>query len=350
MYSLYSGLRLIGVLEYDLCRMSNILAIVGCTASGKSDLAENLALRWSDSSGNPTTIMAVDSMQVYRGMDIGTAKPTPAMRTRLPHVMIDLADPWEAYSAAKFAQTAMPIIRLHQEQHRPLILVVGTILYLRALLEGLFEGPAADPEIRQRLRRQAEEYGAAPLHEKLLQVDPAAAGHIHPNDLRRIIRALEVYELTGTPISRLQIQWQSSTQQFDCRIVGIAREKEDINHRINQRVKVMMEMGLLEEVQRLYKSPNGLSVQAAQAVGYKEIIEHLCGKISLDQSLEQIKIQTRHLAKLQRTWLKRFDSIQWFHLEPGENTTDLVDVVKEQILDSVTLSHCNDVIRGDACP
>src|SRR5271156_5162908 len=125
--------------------MTHILAIVGCTASGKSELAEYLARQWTDSAGTPATIMAVDSMQVYRGMDIGTAKPSLEMRARLEHVMIDVADPWESYSAAKFAQTAMPIIHQHQMENRPLILVVGTMLYFRALIEGLFEGPTADP-------------------------------------------------------------------------------------------------------------------------------------------------------------------------------------------------------------
>jgi len=322
------------VLEYDFGRMTNILAIVGCTASGKSELAERL--RWAGSGGSPATIMAVDSMQVYRSMDIGTAKPSHQTRARLEYVMIDVANPWESYSAASFVQTAMPIIREHQEKNRPLIMVVGTILYFRALLEGLFEGPTAEPQIRRRLRQEAQEHGTAYLHDKLSKVDPAAAERIHPNDIRRAIRALEVFELTGTPISQLQVQWQSPSRQFDCRIIGVAREKEDINRRINQRVKAMMEEGLLQEVKKLRDNPHGLSVQAAQAVGYKELIEHLDGKVSLDEAVDQIKIQTRHLAKLQRTWLKRFDRIHWFHVESEKQTLDIANDVMEQLFDSIT--------------
>ncbi len=282
-------------------------------------------MQWTNADGRPATIMAVDSMQVYRGMDIGTAKPSPAVRNAIPHEMIDVAEPWECFSAARFAAMAEPIMQRHKAEGRPLILVAGTVLYLRAVLEGLFEGPPANPEIRQALSLEAENSGTAELHRRLAQVDPVAAQRIHPNDLRRIIRALEVYQLTGCGISTLQTQWQAGRPRLDYRIIGVARDKADLNRRINQRVGLMMERGLLNEVRSLVANPNGLSMQAREAVGYKQIIAHLTGSLPLDDAVEQIKIQTRHLAKLQRTWLKRFESVQWFNAQPGQASAEFAE-------------------------
>ena len=312
--------------------MEKLLVIVGCTAAGKSELAEALATRWTHTDGQPATIMAVDSMQVYRGMDIGTAKPAASAQKRIPHTMIDVADPWQSFSAARFAAMAEPIMQRHRAENRPLILVAGTVLYLRAILEGLFEGPPANPEIRQALAAQAEKNGSAELHRQLAQVDPVAAQRIHPNDLRRIIRALEVFQLTGYGISTLQTQWQAGRPRLDYRIIGVARDKTDLNRRINQRVGLMMDCGLLNEVRALIDNPQGLSMQAGEAVGYKQIIEYLAGSLPLDDAMEQIKIQTRHLAKLQRTWLKRFDGVTWFNTQAGQPATELVGPVSEALM------------------
>lgn len=312
--------------------MDKLLVIVGCTAVGKSELAEALAMNLKDASGRPASIMAVDSMQVYRGMDIGTAKPSAITRAMIPHTMIDVADPWESFSAARFADMAEPIIEQHRVQNRPLILVAGTVLYLRAVLEGLFEGPPANPEIRQALATRAEAMGSATLHKELAHVDPQAAQRIHPNDLRRIIRALEVFQITGKGISTLQTQWQAGRPRLDYRIIGVARDKTDLNHRINHRVRIMVQNGLLDEVRALLRRPGGLSMQAREAVGYKQIISHLDGSLPLDEAIEQIKIQTRHLAKLQRTWLKRFDAVSWYHIQPDQACSELT----AQIIMSLT--------------
>lgn len=313
--------------------MEKLLVIVGCTAAGKSELAEAIATRWHHSDARPATIMAVDSMQVYRGMDIGTAKPSRTVQATIPHTMIDVADPWESFSAARFAAMAEPIMRQHRTENRPLILVAGTVLYLRAILEGLFEGPAANMEIRKALAAEAEKSGSAELHRQLTQVDPVAAQRIHRNDLRRIIRALEVFQITGVGISTLQTQWQAGRPQLNYRIIGVAREKTDLNRRINQRVGLMLEQGLLQEVRRLLEHPKGLSMQAREAVGYKQMIEYLNGALPLDEAVEQIKIQTRHLAKLQRTWLKRFDGVSWLTALPQQPAAELAGHVLEKLVE-----------------
>jgi tRNA dimethylallyltransferase len=315
--------------------MDKLLVIVGCTAAGKSELAEALAMKLCNADGVPATIMAVDSMQVYRGMDIGTAKPAAAVRAAIPHTMIDIADPWESFSAARFAQLAEPIVESHGHHQRPLILVAGTVLYLRAVLEGLFEGPPANAEIRLALTQKAEKLGSAELHKDLCRVDPLAAQRIHPNDLRRIIRALEVFQLTGQGISTLQTQWQADRPRRQFHMIGLARDKVDLNRRINQRVKNMLDSGLLDEVRGLLENPHGLSMQAREAVGYKQIIEHLRGSLPLDQAIEQIKIQTRHLAKLQRTWLKRFNAVTWCSAIPQQPAADLLPQVMELLKERV---------------
>ncbi len=304
-----------------------IIVIVGCTASGKSELAEALAESWPIDRSQPTTIMAVDSMQVYRGMDIGTAKPDRLVRQRIKHLMIDVADPWETFSAARFVQLAGPILEEHRRGRQPLILSTGTVLYLRALLEGLFAGPASNAAFRTALQTRAEQKGTVSLHRELQEVDAAAAEKIHPNDLRRIIRALEVFHATGRPISELQTQWSARPGDDSTLWIGIRRSREDLNGRINRRVKAMITAGLVEEVQALVAGENTLSVEAASAVGYRQILDYLSGNCTLEDATEAIKIKTRHLAKLQRTWLKRFSSIHWLEPGPHQSGADMLPAV-----------------------
>jgi len=310
--------------------MPKPIIIFGCTASGKSDLAEGIARRLGRtlSSGKPAPVMAVDSMQVYRGMDIGTAKPSPQIREEIPYLMVDVVDPWEIYSAARFIAEARPIVEQAARDGTPLVLAGGTILYLRSLIDGMFEGPSANEAIRAELAARAQREGAPALHAEMAKVDPAAATRIHPNDLRRIVRALEVYRLTGTPISDLQTQWSAEHPAVDALYIGIQREKELLNRRINARVKKMIEAGLVEEVRRLSQDPRGFSAEAASGVGYKEIQAHLAGNCTLDEAIEQIKIQTRYLAKMQRTWLKRWPGVgkvRWLTAGEGVEGADLVD-------------------------
>ncbi len=305
---------------------SRPIVILGCTASGKSSLAEALALKLN------CRLMAVDSMQVYRGMNIGTAKPDDATRARISYSMLDVADPWESYSAARFSAEARPMLeKPDPADPRPFILVGGTILYLRALLEGLFEGPSAQPEIRARLNAEAEQGGPQKLHDRLATIDELAASRIHPNDLRRIVRALEVYEVTGQRISDLQTQWNRDHPAIDATFIAIDREREALNRRINARVKAMMAAGLIEEVRKLAADPRGFSKEASDGVGYRQLLDYFAHTCSLDEATEQIKISTRHLAKLQRTWLKRFPNVHWLRAEDHQDGADLVDAAEKII-------------------
>jgi len=315
--------------------MPKPIVILGCTASGKSDLAEAIAQRLGEKKrggiGAPATVMAVDSMQVYRGMDIGTAKPAAEIRARIPYLMLDRADPWDAYSAARFVAEARPLVEDAARAHKPLVIVAGTILYLRSLIDGMFEGPGADEAIRAELHARAERAGAGgspALHAELAKVDAAAAARIHPNDVRRIVRALEVYRLTGTPISVLQTQWSAEHPAVDALFLGIQREKDALSRRINARVKKMIDAGLVEEVRRLSHDPRGFSEEAASGVGYKQLRAYLAGQGTLDDAIEQIKIQTRYLAKMQRTWMKRWpppSRVCWLTAADGVEGADLVD-------------------------
>ncbi len=293
--------------------------IVGCTAAGKSDLAEAIAARCD------ARLLAVDSMQVYRGMDIGTAKPTAEVRRELRYHGLDLADPSEAFSAAEFVAHARPLLADIDVEDGRVLLVAGTILYLKALTEGLFEGPPADEKIRTRLRAEAEAKGSAVLHARLATLDPKAAEKIHPNDLRRIERALEVIELTGRPISAMQTQFGKVRQEYKLTIIGVRRDRDDLAERISRRVDAMMSAGLLDEVRRLAADPRGLGEQASAAVGYAELLAHLRGELSLEEAMERIRINTRHLAKHQRTWLRRFEPIHWLDAGADQSSADLLD-------------------------
>ncbi len=255
----------------------------------------------------------MDSMQVYRGMDIGTAKPDRAALGEVPHHMIDVVEPEEDFSVARFCRMAADAIEeIRARGVRPL-LVCGTPLYLKALLWGLFEGPGADPSIRQRLRQQAACYGPGRLHGILAQVDPIAADRIDPNDLKRIERALEVYELTGQPISARQAQF-GGPPQIGHVAVGLRLPRPVLYERIERRVDRMMEAGLLEEVRRLRAR---LGPQARQAVGYGELVAHLEGRCSLQQAVESIKRNTRRLAKHQLAWFRHFPRVCWIDVTAG---------------------------------
>jgi tRNA dimethylallyltransferase len=249
-------------------------------------------------------IVSADSMQVYRGMDIGTAKPTAAERKQVHHHLIDLVDPNESFTVARFVELADEIIRSAKS---PLIIAGGTPLYYKALFEGLFEGPPADEGIRERLSGA----DSAELHARLAAIDPESANRIHVNDRKRLIRALEVHELTGRPISSFQTDWESGRMRYEAIWIGLQWERETLNRRINARVKSMIATGWVDETRALLERFGELSPTAAEATGYHELIEHLRGRISLDDAIEQIKIATRQLARRQMKWLKRFPNVHW---------------------------------------
>lgn len=312
-----------GAANYNVHVERRVITITGCTASGKGALARALARQLG------AEIVSIDSMKVYRGMDIGTAKPGVDVRAAIPHHLIDLVDPWESFSVARFVELAdRAVVEIHG-RGRPVVAVGGTVLYLKCWREGIFEGPTAEPEVRAEIRRRAREEGLAALHAELTRIDPEAAERIHPNDLRRIERALEVYHLTGRPISALQRQWDAASPRRDDwarTLIGLRRPREEANRRINARVKRMVELGLVEEARRLWSDPHGVGKQASQAVGYAELFEHFEGRRALDDAIEQIKIHSRQLAKHQRSWLKRFD-MQWIEAEGVDDGAALLPMV-----------------------
>jgi len=307
--------------------MHRLYFIIGCTAGGKGALGRELARRLGGQ------IVSVDSMKIYRRMDIGTAKCSLAIRAEIPHHCIDIVEPSESFSVAQFVARADRAIGEIAAAGSVALAVGGTSLYIKALSEGLFEGPSADEQTRQHLRARAAAEGLAALHAELAAVDAAAAERIHPNDERRIVRALEVYHATGTPITALQRQWDSGRRRYEAVFIGLRRDKADQARRINLRAKMMLDAGLADEVAALLAEPAGLSSQAAQAVGYAEMIDYLMGRCSLDEAFELIKINTRRLAKKQRTWHRRFAGVTWFDATPDETPENLAARVIEKMME-----------------
>lgn len=288
-----------------------MVLILGVTASGKGQLAFGLAKSLG------AEVISVDSMKVYRRMDIGTGKPPIEARNELSYHLIDVVEPSDAFSVATFLDLANGAIEQIKSRKRPIIAVGGTALYIKALLYGLFEGPGTDEQIRAELRARAEA-GGAELYRELAAIDPAAAERISPNDTRRIIRALEVYKITSKPISSFQNQFDAQEPLRDWTIIGLRRERAEENKRINARVKRMISAGLVNEVKSLLAEDKPLSKQARCAIGYSEIIDHLSGRTTLEEAVELIKKNTRRLAKNQRTWFKTFQNVKWLDIEPEE--------------------------------
>jgi len=289
-----------------------MILILGVTASGKGTLAFNLA----ESLGGE--IISIDSMKVYRRMDIGTAKPSQDARRRIKHHLIDIVEPSDSFSVSAFLDAAADAAKEIKGRNKTVVAVGGTALYIKALLYGLFEGPGTDEQIRSRLKEQADAQGIDQLHRRLKEIDPEAAARIHPNDAKRIIRALEVYESTGRPISSFQQQWAENRRRHNWTVIGLRRQKDQEAKRINARVKTMIAAGLVDEVRALLAEDKPLSQQARCAIGYAEIIDYLAGRIELDDAVELIKRNSRRLAKSQRTWFKAFRDVNWLDVEDQE--------------------------------
>lgn len=289
--------------------------LTGATASGKSGISLHLA-RMLDAE-----IVSLDSMAIYRGMDIGTAKPTVGDREIVPHHLIDICDPSEAFSTSQYRQSAIEKIESIESRGKKVLFVGGTALYLKALLRGMFEGPPADWEFRKEVENEIEASGGEFLHERLQMIDPVAAHNIHPNDHRRIIRALEVHRVTGRPISHLQMEFDQGKSSEQCRVFSIRHPREILHQRIAVRVEAMFERGLVEEVQSLIEKFGELSHTAAQAVGYREVLEYLDGQRELDATKEQVLFRTRRFARHQETWFRNLTECQW---------VDLVDESEQQ--------------------
>jgi tRNA dimethylallyltransferase len=292
-----------------------LLVIVGPTAVGKTSLSLSMAR------GFRGEIVSGDSMQVYRHMDIGTAKVTAQERAQIPHHLIDIVDPDYPFSVEEYQRLAREAIEdIHRRGRLP-ILVGGTGLYIQSVTHGyLLPGVEGNPELRNALHRFADEEGNEKLWEKLRAVDPETAGRLHPNDRRRIIRALEVYEATGVPFSKLQ---RKVSPRYDMLWIGLTMPRQRLYERINRRVDRMLEEGLVEEVEVLRKKGYHRDLTSMQALGYKEIMMYLDGEISLEEAVDAIKRGTRKYAKRQLSWFRRLPEVHWFDVSEPESAEEI---------------------------
>ena len=298
---------------------SPLICIVGPTAVGKTEIAIQLAQHLD------AEIVSLDSRQIYRGMDIGTAKPTLDQRGAVPHHLIDCVDVDQPFSVAEHQRLADTAIAKIHARGKQTMAVGGAGLYFRGLIDGLFDGPGADAEIRAKLQREADEHGNVALHERLRRCDPEAANRVHPNNLVRVIRALEVHELTGKPISAFQGQWQMNEPRYPFRAFGFNMPREVLYRRIEERVDRMVEIGLIEEVKWLLDQGYPRNCVAIQSFGYKELIDYLDGAHTFDEAIALLKQNTRRFAKRQLTWFRNDPRIEWLDLSQFSSIDGVVD-------------------------
>jgi tRNA dimethylallyltransferase len=312
---------------------TRIVAIVGPTASGKARLAFEAAREAG------AEILSCDSMKVYRQLDVGTAKPGPHVLRELRWHAIDVVDPHESFDASAWVRLAESVLASARARGTPVLIAGGTVLYLKALTEGLFDGPPRDPDVRARIRADASVLGAHALHERLRAVDPTAAARIHPNDLRRIERALEVHEVTGRPISELQRQFGTLRPGFERVVFSVERRRSDLDARIDRRVERMMAEGWLEEVRRLVRLERGMSKEAEQAIGYRELLAFVRGgeKGSIAETVATIQTGTRRFARRQLNWLRHHVAgVRPLEVPPGGEPVELYrDVLVKALRESV---------------
>lgn len=300
------------------------VALMGPTASGKSEIALALARR------HPFEIVSVDSAQVYRGMDIGTAKVDAAARDEIPHHLIDIRDPDEPYSVAEFCADADEAMRAIHGRGRVPLLVGGTMLYFKALREGIAALPSADASVRREINERAEREGWPSLHDELRALDPEAAARIHANDPQRIQRALEIYRVTGRKMSELTSSAESSGQPLPAllQIALLADDRTELNRRIELRFERMLEVGLLREVGALrQRYPEGEELPAMKAVGYRQAWRHLAGEIDYREMVRQALRATRGLAKRQLTWLRGWRDLEQVRIEGRDTVGEVLKIV-----------------------
>jgi len=257
-------------------------------------------------------------MQVYRFMDIGTAKPRMEERKKIPHHLIDVVNPDEDYTAARFRMDAhMKIEEIHASGKNPFV-AGGSGLYIKALIKGIFEGPGADKKLREKLLKEAGEKGAQSLYRRLQEIDPVSAGAIHPNNLRRVVRALEVYYLSKRPISEFQREHAFTEAPYDTLVIGLNLDREKLYGKIDERVERMMERGLVEETKKLIDMGYSTELKPLGGLGYKEVSAYLRGDTGLKEAVRLIKRNTRHYARRQLTWFRKDPEIKWFNPEEKE--------------------------------
>jgi tRNA dimethylallyltransferase len=297
--------------------------LTGATAVGKTAIGVALAKRLG------AEIISLDSMAIYRGMDIGTAKPSPAIRELVPHHLIDIVDPDEEYSVAQYVDDVSAAVTDIRSRGKEPLFVGGTPLYLKSLLRGLFDGPPADWKLRGEIEAELAQVGSQALFDRLAQVDPIAASNIHPNDTRRLIRALEVLRATGEPISHQQMQFEENRAAEDCRVFVLRRQREELHQRIEARVRAMIDAGLVDEVRGLIQDGRELSRTARQAVGYSEALAYLGGEYDHDEMVARITYHTRRFAKRQGTWFRSLSECRFVDVagdpDPEIVARDIVD-------------------------
>lgn len=293
--------------------------LTGPTASGKTAIGIELARRIG------AEIISLDSMAVYRGMDIGTAKPTLEQQREVRHHLIDIAEPSQSFSAFEYVQRAHQCIARIRSAGRNVVFVGGTPLYLKAMIRGLFKGPAADWDFRREIEQELQRVGQSALHDRLSRVDPISAARLHPNDTRRLIRALEVYRITGQPISHWQMQFEEPRGAR--RVFVIQRAAADLDHRIERRVESMFSAGLVGEVRGLTSAGRALGRTARQAVGYREVIDYLAGSCTFDETVARVKTRTRRFAKRQKTWFRSLEECRFVRIEADAEASDAVEAM-----------------------
>jgi len=301
-----------------------VIVIVGPTCSGKTELAINLASRLN------SEVISADSRQVYKYLNIGTAKPTKSQLRKVKHHLIDYLNPNEKFNASRFSITASKIISGLQEEGKSVIVVGGSGLYVKALIDGIIDEVKVDEDYRTELLELRKQHGNEFLYKKLKNVDPTSAGKMLPQNWKRVIRALEVYHLTGKSIGHFH-STQNKTEKFLFKIFGINWDRTKLYENINNRVDLMIADGLVEEVKSILAMGYEKSINALQTVGYKEIISHLGGEISIEKAIELIKRNTRHFAKRQLTWFRKDKRIHWLNL----NDLSELDLVAENIIQSL---------------
>src|SRR3954462_7549817 len=301
--------------------------LTGATAVGKTAVGIALAQRIG------AEIISLDSMAIYRGMDIGTAKPTGAERDVVRHHLIAIVEPSVEFSVAQYVDAAAAAVSDIRSRGREPLFVGGTPLYLKSLLRGLFDGPPADWQMRHQIEQELEQVGQPALYDRLVQIDPVAASNIHPHDKRRLIRALEVHRATGQPISHQQLQFEEGRPAEECRVFVLRRPREELHRRIEERVRAMVGAGLVEEVRKL-TSVGELGRTARQAVGYREGLSYLAGEYDHDEMVARITYRTRRFAKRQGTWFRSLSECRFVDIEVDPNP----DTVAERILTSGNLA------------
>ena len=302
---------------------NKLVFIVGPTAIGKTGISFELAKLVE------CEIISCDSMQVYRGMNVGTSKPAKILISSIPHHLVDIIEPSEEFSVAQFRALAVHAIEDIISRRKTPLLVGGSGLYVKVLIDGIFEAPVTDRELRQRLEQEAEEFSVVHLYERLKQVDPESAARIHPNDLRRIIRALEVFEKASAPISELRKRTSGLGDKYDIRIFGLEMERAALYEKIDERVEQMFSEGLVDEARALMGGK--LSLTASQALGYREAFGYLAGDYDIEEAKRLTKRNTRHFAKRQMTWFRRDPRVEWIMLEKDFDTEETARAIWKKL-------------------